>query len=357
MPRNKENGLNLGVKRDDVSGQAYCLESGDAAQGNYRNKLEAMLRQAIENGGKSPIVPLFIWGEPASGKTYAIHKLQEILKKEFITEEQYFLTTSIEFSYLLSAQRINGDIGSIIQQWRQIPYLFLDDIQDLCGLENAQRELKLILDYRVREEKFTLVCGNQPPMKLQGIDSILISRFGEGMTLKVDSPGYLTRLNILKECLDVKAKEIPDDVMKFVAQIPEVRKMLGALKSLIWNCEFNRIPVDMESARIYCRDMTSFGEMRILTTDMILRAVSKLTGVAIREICGEERRREVVLARRMAVHLCVTQIPGITFEKVGVLLGKRNYTTILREYNKINEELRNNQELKNNIEMIKRELI
>ena len=46
----------------------------------------------------------------------------------------------------------------------------------------------------------------------------------------------------------------------------------------------------------------------------------------------------------------------ISFTNIGKLLGKKDHTTVIHGFNKINEDLKNNEELSNKVDIIRKKI-
>ena len=60
---------------------------------------------------------------------------------------------------------------------------------------------------------------------------------------------------------------------------------------------------------------------------LILYAVSTVTGISYEDITSAKRSREIVIARHMAIWFLYQK--GLTFQKIGKLIGNRDHSTIV----------------------------
>ena len=65
--------------------------------------------------------------------------------------------------------------------------------------------------------------------------------------------------------------------------------------------------------------------------------------------------KEIVHPRQVAMYLC-RELTDVSFPKIGEAFGKRNHTTIIHAYEKINDELQHNARLKQELSELKQKL-
>ena len=92
-----------------------------------------------------------------------------------------------------------------------------------------------------------------------------------------------------------------------------------------------------------------------LSIDEIVTQVGRYYNVEIDELKGKKRTKEFVHPRQVAMYLC-RELTDVSFPKIGEAFGKRNHTTIIHAYEKINDELQHNARLKQELNELKQKL-
>ena len=87
---------------------------------------------------------------------------------------------------------------------------------------------------------------------------------------------------------------------------------------------------------------------------MIQNAVAKRWGLNAEDLRSPSRSRDVALARHIAIYLVRKQL-HMSFTQIGRCFGRRDHSTILHAYHKINSEIDVNRMIQDIVDSIKRE--
>ncbi|WP_431174388.1 DnaA ATPase domain-containing protein, partial [Flagellimonas flava] len=63
-----------------------------------------------------------------------------------------------------------------------------------------------------------ILTSDKAPVGMQDIEQRLLSRFKWGLSAELQSPGYETRVSILKNKLYTDGVEMPEDIIEHVAK-------------------------------------------------------------------------------------------------------------------------------------------
>jgi len=90
----------------------------------------------------------------------------------------------------------------------------------------------------------------------------------------------------------------------------------------------------------------------VVTTKDIIRAVIKETGVSLKNIKQDNRKKQVVLARHLIMYLLKinTDMP---YDDIAHLLGKKDHTTVMHGVQKIINNIPKDDTLRKKIDIIK----
>ena len=83
--------------------------------------------------------------------------------------------------------------------------------------------------------------------------------------------------------------------------------------------------------------------------------MSKFYNIAIRDIAGKSRKKELVVPRQIIMYLMREEI-NTSYPTIGQELGGRDHTTAMHAYNKIRKEITENERTKQNIASIRQQL-
>lgn len=262
---------------------------------------------AVNNPGKPMYNPLFIHGGPGLGKTHLmqaigneLHRRDPSLAICYLTAET-FLNEYVNYLH-------NGKILEFRAKYRDtVDVLLLDDVQFLNRGKEIQEEFFNTFNALQGAHKQIVMTSDVAPKNLPSIEQRLISRFEGGIVQEIESPGYETRLAILKkkaESLDIK---IAESVLEFIADNikSHVRAMEGALgKVSIYVSSAPGTLLDNEKLSYLLRDFIEKEQsLRKLTIEEIQTAVAKKYSVTITQILSPERTQSIVTPRQLAMYI------------------------------------------------------
>ena len=123
---------------------------------------------------------------------------------------------------------------------------------------------------------------------------------------------------------------------------------------LLAHASIYKTDITVEVATKVLNDFIKEKEKRI-TQERIISTVSDFYDVDIEEIKGDKRSKSVVEARQIAIDLART-LTNLSLKEIGNSFGKRDHSTILHSFNKIENLIRKNKRIKNDISTIKNKL-
>ena len=103
------------------------------------------------------------------------------------------------------------------------------------------------------------------------------------------------------------------------------------------------------------KHLTVLRGRRAVNPKRIIAAVAKFYGVKSIALAGPSRRRQVVLARAVAMYLC-RSTGNISLEALGKHFGGRDHTTALYSCRSIERRLKHDYELRGAIESLRQSL-
>ena len=144
------------------------------------------------------------------------------------------------------------------------------------------------------------------PNELKGIKERLISRFKSGLTVDIHPSDLETRIAILMKKADVENLDIPYSVTEFLASSirGNVRDLEGALTRVLAISTLSKRDVNFTTlVKEVIKDILEMMLLKKITTDRVITFVSKFGNVSEKSITGKGRKKDVVLARQIAMYL------------------------------------------------------
>ncbi len=97
-----------------------------------------------------------------------------------------------------------NELPAFRARYRQLEFLFIDDIQFLSRAERSQEEFFHTFNDLYNAEKQIVVSSDQPPQEISGLQERLMSRFKSGLVARMDPPGYEMRVAILNRKAELR---------------------------------------------------------------------------------------------------------------------------------------------------------
>ncbi|MDD3303135.1 MAG: chromosomal replication initiator protein DnaA [Candidatus Gracilibacteria bacterium] len=321
------------------------------------NQLAFSACEAVsKNPGKS-YNPLYIYGDVGLGKTHLLQGTSnEILKK--FKDKKVVYTTADKFitEYVMSVKK--RSVERMRQKFQEIDVLVVDDVQFLSGKEQTQNELYNIFNLLYETNKQIIISGDRPPKELKELEPRLRSRFEWGITVDIGKPDYETRLAILQEKAREKEFLIPQDVAEFVAAnvTENVRALEGVLTQLIAEYDFDGAIPTLEKVAQKLKKLSFTTDLignnnkvvvprkTIRSYEDIIDAVSSFFGIEKEGILGENRKKEFMIPRQVAMYLLKTKL-NYTYERIGNIFSGRNHAAVLYSCNKLEQIMKKDKNL------------
>ncbi|OGH02892.1 MAG: chromosomal replication initiator protein DnaA [Candidatus Levybacteria bacterium RIFCSPHIGHO2_01_FULL_37_17] len=276
--------------------------------------------------------PLFIYGPVGVGKTHLMQSVaNEVYSKKPNTKILY--TTSEEFTNdVVEAIRTNTT-GRMKKRFRELDLLIIDDIQFIAGKEKVQEELFHTFNILVDKSSQIVLSSDRHPSEIKMLEKRLISRFGGGLTVDIQSPDFELRCAILL----IKAKKygvaLSFETAKIIAQKAlDARGLEGLLLRIVTEAQnkgVTQIDEEMASSVLSFEKEQDTG----FHPEEIIENVCTFYKVKQTQLKSPKRDAFLVRPRQIAMYLLKKQ--GLTFVEIGHLLGGRDHTTIMHGVEKI----------------------
>ena len=334
----------------------YTFE--EFVEGPSNSYVLAAAKGVAKKPGQKAMNPLFIHGGTGLGKTHIMQAIGNEIKKTNPRFSVCYLTAEVFLNEYVNAMT-NGKIQSFRDRYRVIDVLLIDDIQFITkNMQNFQEEFFNTFNALTNADKQIVITSDVAPKDLPGIEDRLISRFEGGMLQEVESPGYETRLAILKKKSEGMDPPIHDNILKFIASNikSHVRAMEGALSKV--NIYSNLDPKMMLNEATLANILKDFIEKeksrKKITVDEVKNCVCRKYGVSMAQILSPERTQSIVTPRQLAMYISrkftTRSLPEIAKE------FDKSHATIIHGVKNISNRMMVEPELKQILEEILDEL-
>lgn len=301
--------------------------------------------------------PLFIFGSSGLGKTHLLHAIGNYVC-EYFPDLRVIYTNGEKFlnEYIKSIRTKTTDVFR--KKFREdYEIILIDDIQFIAGKGQSQEELFHTISYAQDNNKQIVIASDKFPEEIEGLDKRLKTRFSSGLVCDIKAPELETRMAIIKN----KARELnitmPEDACLKLAEIltNSVRELEGAVNSIGAYASFANTPITSDFIEeTYTQKLAVIKDKKI-DVDTIVCKVAAHFDITPKEIMGANRKKELILPRHISIYIA-KKLMDRSVSEIAKAFNKKNHSTIIHAYEKMEELQRNNIELKKDIDHIMNEL-
>ncbi len=300
------------------------------------NRMAAAAAVAAAERPGADYNPLFIYSTPGLGKT---HLLQAIALRAAQANNNALYITSEQFvnDFVTSIAQGRGD--EFRRRYRSVQLLLMDDIQFLASKGRTQEEFFYTFNDLHSNGAQVVVASDRPPAAITGLEARLCSRFQWGLVADIQPPDEETRLAILEAKAREQRVTLPPDVARFLAARvrDNIRSLEGSLNRVLAYARLVGAAVSLDLATRALAALTPTisapGDPQV-----ILEAVCTYYCVSLAAITGQSRAKPIAEARHIAMYL-LREDGELALKQVGLLLGKRDHSTVIHGVQKISHAL------------------
>lgn len=303
------------------------------------NQLARAAAGAIsENPGGTSFNPLFVYGGVGLGKTHLIQAIGNKILNLFPDKKVIYLSSDIftvEFVEAIQSNTVN-DFSNF---YRGMDVLIIDDIQFLIGKEKTQDHFFHIFNTLHQSRKQIILSSDRAPKDLKGLDDRLISRFQWGLAADIQPPELEMRIAILKKKSEDYGMDLSPDILEYIANniISNIRELEGCLIKLLANASLNSKEINIELAKKTVKEIATDRKVNV-TIETITNIVAEVLNIAENKIRDKTRKKEIVLARQIAMYLS-KELTKSSLKTIGLHFGGRDHSTVIHACTSIEDSI------------------
>ncbi len=297
--------------------------------------------------------PLFLYGGVGLGKTHLMHAIGNEILKNNKNANILYVTSERFTNHLINAIK-DGKNEAFRNKYRNIDVLLIDDIQFIAGKERIQEEFFHTFNSLHESGKQIIISSDRPPKDIQLLEDRLKSRFEWGLIADISNPDYETRLAILRKKAQTDNIIVDDEILSNIATrvSSNIRELEGVFNKIVAFSTLANGPITIEMAERAINDISTQKE-KVISADYIQDVVAKYFNINKKDLKSSKRSNDIAYPRQIAMYLC-REVAGMSFPKIGDEFGKRDHTTVMHGYNKIEKEIRENSNTKLIVESVKK---
>ncbi len=301
--------------------------------------------------------PLLIYGGVGLGKTHLMQSIGNYLYKERNGNIKICYISAENFTNEFTNSIREGTTDKFKAKYRKLDLLLLDDIHFLQDKEATQEELFHTFEALDGNKSQMVFTCDRPITELKGIEDRLRTRFTHGLSIDLIPPNYETRRAILQKKLNILEKNIPADVVDYIAKYVQtnVRDLESCMQKIVGYAELLSKPLTIEIAQKQLRDIFSQPASGSISVETIQKVVADHYNISLSDIKSKKRNKKFVIPRQIAIYIA-RQITEFSFPELGNEFGGRDHTTAMHSYEKVVEQLKTDSVLDTTIQMLIREI-
>jgi len=319
------------------------------------NQLAHSACEAVSRNPWKSYNPLYIYGDVWLWKTHLLQGTWNAILRKFKDKVVKYITADKFITEYISSVK-KRTVEKMRQKFREIDVLIIDDVQFLSKKEQTQNELYNIFNLLYDVDKQIVISWDRPPKELTELEPRLRSRFEWGITVDIWKPDFETRLAILQEKSRNREFLLPQDVAEFIAAnvTENVRELEWILNQLIAEYELDWSVPSLEKVAKKLKKLSFTtdllwkikGEKKIMikSYEDIIDAVSKYFGIEKEWILWENRKKEFMIPRQVAMYLLKTKM-HYTYERIWNIFSWRNHAAVLYSCNKLEQLIKKDKNL------------
>ena len=319
-----------GIQRVQVNPQlnpVYCFENLVVGE---CNKMGFTAGESISAApGKTAFNPLFLFGGPGLGKTHLAQAIGIAIKKKYPELVVLYVPANRFKTQFMDAVNVKNKLTDFLAFYQKMDVLIMDDIQDLMG-PSTQNAFFNIFNHLHQSGKQLIFTSDRAPADLENFEVRLLSRLKWGLSVELQKPDYLTRLNMLKARAFREGVKLSDNVLEFLATRikSNFRELEGALISLIANATLAHKEVTVELAESITENIVG-DEQNDVTIDAVQKVVCEYFNITRDELLSKTRKRNIVQARQIAMYMSRNLISNCSLSTIGAEIGGKDHATVL----------------------------
>ncbi len=319
------------------------------------NKMAATAARHVAESDMITFNPLYIHGGVGLGKTHLMHAIALKMGEIHPDKKVLYLSAEQFFHRFMQALRIDQDTRPFQNRLRSVDALLIDDIQFIFGKTATQSEFAQTFNALIAEGKKIILSADKSPADLQGIDERLRSRMTQGLVVEIHPTDYDLRLNIAIQKAKQLNKDIPSEVLEFLARhvTANIRELEGAIKRITAHADFMDTPITIETTKDVLQDILNVHERQVSVPD-IQQTVAIHFNLTIADLKSVRRERRVVRPRQLAMYLAKELTP-LSLPDIAMCFG-RDHTTVMHAIRTIENLLPRDAQLARDLDVIKAEL-
>ena len=317
------------------------------------NKLAYAASVAVAEHPAQNYNPLLIYGDSGLGKTHLIYAIANVIRKNDHRSKIAYVKGDDLTNELVDAIR-EGKTAEMREKYRQADLLLVDDVQFIAGKKQTQEEFFHTFNNLYESGRQIVLTSDRPPSEMTLLDDRLRTRFEWGLLVDVAPPDFETRVAIVKNKAALLGMELPDKIVFTIAEkvTANVRQLEGTINKILAYKDLLGNDADEETVDRAMQDILKRSSEYIPTPESILDCISKYYGLDEAVIRGQQRIRDAVAARQIAMYL-IRSMTNLSLDDIGKVFDNRDHSTVLYSIKQVEKQMKKDPSFAERVKEIK----
>ena len=304
--------------------------------------------------GVTSFNPLMVYGGSGLGKTHLVHAIGNELLLSFPYLKVQYVSSNEFMNQYIEATRAN-DQQSFINYYFALDVLIIDDVQYFGGKEKTQEFFFHIFNHLHQANKQVIMTSDRAPKDLVGFQERLLNRFKWGLNADLQQPDFETKIAIIHTKMKSEGIKLSQDVIEYLAYSVDtnIRELEGVLVTLLAQSTLNRKDITLDLAKDVLKNIIKDIDTEV-SIDYIQKSVAEYFGVKLEEIKAKTRKKEIVIARQVAMYFC-KELTNHSLKNIGYHFN-RDHSTVIHAVTTVNDMMDTDSKIKSKVEDLHKKL-
>ena len=319
------------------------------------NKLAYAASVAVAEHPAQNYNPLLIYGDSGLGKTHLIYAIANVIKRNDRSAKIAYVKGDDLTNELVAAiQAGPNKTAEMREKYRQADLLLVDDVQFIAGKKQTQEEFFHTFNNLYESGRQIVLTSDRPPSEMTQLEDRLRTRFEWGLLVDVAPPDFETRLAIVKTKAAMLGLDLPDKISVYIAEnvTANVRQLEGTINKIMAFKDLLGNDTDEETVTRAIQDMLKRSNEYIPSPEAILDYISKYYNLEESVIRGQQRVRDAVAARQIAMYL-IRSMTNLSLDDIGKQFDNRDHSTVLYSIKQVEKQMKKDAAFAETVKAIK----
>ena len=303
------------------------------------NELAHAAARRVAESSAVTFNPLFLYGGVGLGKTHLMHAIAWDVRERDPSRKVLYLSAE-KFMYQFIRALRDRDAMTFKQVFRSVDVLLIDDVQFFSRKDSTQEEFFHTFNELYQLNRQIVLSSDAAPSEIPHLEERLTSRFQWGLVANVSKPSYETRLAILHAKSKLRAIDVPEDVISYIATKIDTnaRELEGAITTIQAHAHLSGRPIDLALAREALGEPAAEPRSNRVTLDNIIDHVTAYYGIKLSDLQSRRRHKSVTEPRQVCMWLA-RQRTRFSLEEIGGYFGGRDHTTVMHSIKTVEQRM------------------